>query len=80
MQHIHLIGIGGTGISAIAVVLLEQGYQVTGSDIADSTYFREVTRRGAKTVLGQDPSLATQADVIVRSSAIKDDDPEVRAA
>ncbi|HOF24764.1 MAG TPA: UDP-N-acetylmuramate--L-alanine ligase [Anaerolineaceae bacterium] len=80
MQHIHLIGIGGTGISAIAVVLLEQGYQVTGSDIADSTYFREVTRRGAKTVLGHDPSLATQADVIVRSSAIKDDDPEVRAA
>ncbi|HBG59891.1 MAG TPA: UDP-N-acetylmuramate--L-alanine ligase, partial [Anaerolineaceae bacterium] len=52
MQHIHLIGIGGTGISAIAVVLLEQGYQVTGSDIADSAYFREVTRRGAKTVLG----------------------------
>ena len=80
MQHIHLIGIGGTGISAIAVVLLEQGYQVTGSDIADSTYFREVTRRGAKTVLGHDPSLATQADVIVRSSAIKDDDPEVQAA
>ena len=80
MQHIHLIGIGGTGISAIALVLLEQGYQVTGSDIADSAYFREVTRRGAKTVLGHDPALAAQADVVVRSSAVKDDDPEVQAA
>jgi UDP-N-acetylmuramate--alanine ligase len=80
MQHIHLIGIGGTGISAIAVVLLEQGYQVTGSDIADSAYFREVTRRGAKTVLGHDPALAAQANLVVRSSAVKDDDPEVQAA
>lgn len=80
MQRIHLIGIGGTGISAIALLLLEQGYQVTGSDIADSAYFREVTRRGANTVLGHDPALAAQANVVVRSSAIKDTDPEVQAA
>ena len=52
MQHIHLIGIGGTGISAIAVVLLEQGYQVTGSDIADSAYFERSPEEALKQFSG----------------------------
>jgi len=80
MKRVHFIGIGGTGISAIALMLLERGYQVSGSDTSDSAYFQKVTERGARTIIGHDPALALQADVVVRSSAIKDDDPEVQAA
>ena len=80
MKRVHLIGIGGTGMSAIAVVLLEKGYQVSGSDLNASPYFQMVSKRGAKVVLGHEPQLALRADRIVRSSAVKDDDPEVTAA
>lgn len=80
MKKVHFIGIGGTGISAIARVLLEKGWQVSGSDLNASPYFETVTSLGANTVLGHDPALATQADLVVRSSAVKDDDPEVQAA
>ena len=80
MKKVHFIGIGGTGISAIALMLLEKGYQVSGSDVSDSIYFNAVTRQGAKTILGHDPQLAIQADLVVRSSAIRDNDPEVLAA
>lgn len=80
MKRVHLIGIGGTGMSAIAVVLLEKGNQVTGSDLTASAYFQMVSKRGAQVVLGHDPQLALQADLVVRSSAVRDDDPEVAAA
>ncbi len=80
MKTVHFIGIGGTGISAIALMLLERGLRVSGSDIVASNYFNMVTKRGAKTVLGHDPDLACMADLVVRSSAVKDDDPEVLAA
>ncbi len=80
MKRVHLIGIGGTGMSGIAVVLLEKGYQVSGSDLAASPYFQMVSKRGARVALGHDPRLALQADLIVRSSAVRDDDPEVAAA
>lgn len=77
---IHFIGIGGTGISAIALLLLERGLPISGSDMNDSRYFRAVTEHGAKTALGHHPELAMQAKMVVRSSAVKDDDPEVIAA
>ncbi len=80
MKRVHLIGIGGTGMSAIAVVLLEKGYQVSGSDLNASPYFQMVSKRGAQVVIGHDPQLALRADLVVRSSAVKDDDPEVAAA
>ena len=80
MKRVHLIGIGGTGMSAIAVVLLEKGYQVSGSDLNASPYFKLVSKRGARVILGHDPQLALQADLVVRSSAVRDDDPEVQAA
>jgi UDP-N-acetylmuramate--alanine ligase len=80
MKHIHFIGIGGTGLSAIARILLQQGYDVSGSDSYASTYYSEITRDGAKTVLGHDPKNIIGADLVVRSSAIKDDNPEVKAA
>lgn len=80
MKKVHFIGIGGTGISAIALVLLERGMPVSGTDMVESRYYKAVTQKGAFTMLGHHPELATQADVVVRSSAIPDSDPEVRAA
>ena len=80
MKKVHFVGIGGTGISAIARMLLERSWQVSGSDMNASPYFEAVTELGAHTVLGHDPDLARQADLVVRSSAVKDNDPEVMAA
>ena len=80
MRKVHFIGIGGTGISAIALLLLEKGWQVSGTDKSASRYFDAVTAKGAYTLLGHSPELALEADVIVRSSAVHDDDPEVIAA
>ena len=80
MNKVHFIGIGGTGISAIARLLLERGIQVSGTDLHASPYFEAVTRLGALTMLGHHPDLALEADIVVRSSAVKDDDPEVQAA
>ena len=80
MKKVHFIGIGGTGISAIARMLLERNWQVSGSDMNASPYFQAVTALGAQTVLGHAPELAVQADLVVRSSAVKDNDPEVIAA
>jgi UDP-N-acetylmuramate--alanine ligase len=80
MTRIHLIGIGGTGISAIARVLLEMGYAVSGSDRADSQLARELQSAGATISIGHRPENIRGADLVVRSSAIRDDNPEVRAA
>lgn len=80
MRKVHFIGIGGTGISAIALLLLEKGWQVSGTDKSASRYFDAVTAKGAHTLLGHSPELALAADMIVRSSAVRDDDPEVLAA
>jgi len=80
MRKVHFIGIGGTGISAIALLLLEKGWHVSGTDKSASRYFDAVTAKGACTLLGHSPELALAADVIVRSSAVHDDDPEVIAA
>ena len=80
MRTVHLIGIGGTGMSAIAIFLLEKGYKVTGSDKNASPYFELVLNKGAQALLGHHPELAVKADVVVRSSAVHDDDPEVQAA
>ena len=80
MKKVHFIGIGGTGISAIARMLLERNWQVSGSDMNASPYFQAVTALGAQTVLGHAPELAVQADLVVRSSAVKENDPEVIAA
>lgn len=80
MRKVHFIGIGGTGMSAIALLLLEKGWLVSGTDRSASRYFDAVTAKGACTLLGHSPELALEADLIVRSSAVRDDDPEVIAA
>ncbi len=80
MKHVHLIGIGGTGLSAIAKVLLEKGYTVSGSDRDDSPLFKSISGAGALTFLGHKPEQISGAELIIRSSAIPDDNPEVVAA
>lgn len=80
MKHIHLIGIGGTGLSAIAQVLLDKGHIVSGSDRAASPLFKAITAAGAKTFLGHAAENIVGADMVIRSSAVPDDNPEVVAA
>jgi len=80
MKHVHFIGIGGTGLSAIARVLLEKGYTVSGSDRESSPLFGAITEAGAQTFLGHSADQITGADIVIRSSAIPEDNPEVTAA
>jgi UDP-N-acetylmuramate--alanine ligase len=80
MTHIHLIGIGGSGLSAIARVLLEMGYTVSGSDRVESPFTRDLQAAGVNISIGHDPKNVRGANLVVRSSAIQNDNPEVIAA
>ncbi len=80
MTHVHMIGIGGTGISSIARVLLERGYKASGSDRVLSTLARELQSAGITIYEGHQAANIQDADLIVRSSAIPDDNVEVQAA
>ena len=80
MANIHFIGIGGSGLSAIARLLLENGDKVTGSDREMSSFAVEVQKAGATVYVGHHPRNITGADYVVRSSAIPDNNPEVVAA
>ena len=77
---IHFVGIGGIGMSGIAEVLFELGYQITGSDIAVSSNIERLKKIGIKTYIGQDSKNITDASIIVISSAIKEDNVELVAA
>lgn len=79
-NHIHLIGIGGTGLSAIAKVLLEQGHHVSGSDMHASAQTDSIAASGAVVFIGHDAVHITGADWIIQSSAVPDTNPEVIAA
>ena len=80
MEHIHFIGIGGTGLSAIAIVLLEQGYKVSGSDMMESPLSDAVEKAGGKVYIGHQAKNILGADVVIRSSAVPEDNVEVQAA
>jgi UDP-N-acetylmuramate--alanine ligase len=80
MTHVHFIGIGGSGLSAIARLLLESGYTVTGSDSVMSPFALDLQSSGVNVSVGHDARNITGADWVVRSSAIPDDNPEVAAA
>lgn len=80
MEHIHLIGIGGTGISSIARVLLEKGFTVSGSDKTLSPLAMELQKAGVTIFEGHSPENIKGADMVVRSSAILDDNVEVMEA
>jgi UDP-N-acetylmuramate--alanine ligase len=80
MAKVHFIGIGGSGLSAIARLLLERGDTVTGSDRTLSPFAIELQKAGVRVYVGHHPRNVTGADYVVRSSAIPDDNPEVNAA
>ncbi len=77
---VHFIGIGGTGLSAIARVLLENGYVVTGSDQALTPHVKSLLAEGVRVDIGHRAENVTGAQLVVRSSAIPDDNVEVVAA
>ena len=79
-HRIHFVGIGGIGMSGIAELLLNLGYTVSGSDLVDSDTIRRLRSLGAKISIGHHPANIGDADVVVYSSAVKPDNPEVRAA
>ncbi|MCA3083331.1 MAG: UDP-N-acetylmuramate--L-alanine ligase [Burkholderiales bacterium] len=80
VKHLHFIGIGGSGMSGIAEVLLNLGYSVSGSDLSDSATVKRLKSLGATVVTGHAAGNIAGADVVVTSSAVKADNPEVVAA
>src|SRR5664279_3628775 len=77
---VHFVGIGGIGMSGIAEVLANLGYTVTGSDVADSANVKRLRDKGIKVAIGHKADNIDGADVIVVSTAIKRDNPELIAA
>ena len=80
IRNIHFIGIGGSGMSGIAEVLLNLGYQVSGSDLSDSATLRRLASLGIVTHVGHEAGNVKGADAVVTSTAVKADNPEVLAA
>ncbi len=80
VNRIHLVGIGGVGMAGIAEVLLNLGYAVQGSDLKESAATRRLAALGAEITLGHRPENVGEADVVVVSTAIGVDNPEVAAA
>ena len=79
-RHIHFIGIGGAGLSALASVMLARGWRVSGSDRMPSPRLDALRRAGAEVFLGHSAEFVGDADLVVMSSAVPDDNPEVQAA
>jgi len=79
-QRIHFVGIGGIGMSGIAELLVNLGHKVTGSDLKESATTRRLAGLGAGVHIGHDADNVKGADVVVISSAVKEDNPEVQAA
>lgn len=79
-EHIHFIGIGGYGMSAIAKVMLEMGYQVSGSDLARQELTEKLAAKGAQVFIGHEAAHVKGADVVVYSTALSKDNVEMAAA
>lgn len=80
IKKIHFIGIGGTGMNGIAEVLLNQGYQISGSDLAENAAVQRLISKGATIFMGHDARNVTDVDVVVTSTAVQADNAEVLAA
>jgi len=80
IRHIHFVGIGGSGMSGIAEVLLNQGFRISGSDLGENAATRRLVDMGAQVFVGHDARYIEGADAIVTSTAVKEDNPEVVAA
>jgi UDP-N-acetylmuramate--alanine ligase len=80
VNRVHFVGIGGSGMSGIAEVMLNLGFEVTGSDLADNAPAQRLRAMGAKVHRGHAAEHVAGADAVVTSTAVKDDNPEVAAA
>ena len=80
VRHIHFVGIGGSGMSGIAEVLANLGYQVSGSDLAENAATRRLAALGVKVKIRHSSQYVNGADAVVVSSAVQADNPEVLAA
>jgi UDP-N-acetylmuramate--alanine ligase len=80
IRNIHFVGIGGSGMSGIAEVLANLGYTVSGSDIADNATTRRLAGLGLRVFTGHAADNVGEADAVVVSTAVKDDNPEVEFA
>ena len=79
-QRIHFVGIGGIGMSGIARVMLQLGYQVSGSDLKASAITQNLQELGASIYLGHQASNIKEVDTVVLSTAINESNPEVKEA
>ncbi len=80
VKRIHFVGIGGSGMSGIAEVLLNLGFEVSGSDLATGPVTDRLVGLGAKVALGHDAANVAETDAVVVSSAVRPDNPEIVAA
>jgi UDP-N-acetylmuramate--alanine ligase len=80
IRRVHFVGIGGAGMSGIAEVLANRGFEVSGSDIAESATTRRLAGLGVIVTVGHTAENVATADAVVVSTAVKDDNPEVMAA
>ncbi|MCA7013462.1 UDP-N-acetylmuramate--L-alanine ligase [Dickeya dadantii] len=80
VRHIHFVGIGGAGMGGIAEVLANEGYQISGSDLAPNAVTQQLTDLGARIYFHHRPENVNEASVVVVSSAIAADNPEIIAA
>ncbi len=80
MRRLHFVGIGGSGMNGIAQVMLNLGYRISGSDMAENAATRRLQEQGARICLGHAPENIKGVDAVVISSAIGEDNPEVAAA
>src|SRR5512143_3550304 len=80
VKRIHFVGIGGAGMSGIAEVLANQGYEVSGSDLAENAATRRLSAMGVRVTVGHAAANVAAADAVVVSTAVADDNPEVAAA
>jgi len=80
IESIHMIGVGGSGMSGLAKLLTQRGIRVTGSDVKPSAVIDSLAGVGVETWIGHRPDRITDVDVVVASSAVPDQDPELEAA
>ena len=80
IRRLHFVGIGGAGMNGIAQVMLNLGYEVSGSDLQENAATRRLTDQGAHLNIGHAAANLAGADVVVVSSAVSEDNPELIAA
>lgn len=77
LKKVHLIGIGGISMSAIAHILIQRGIGVTGSDIHDSAIIHELEDAGARVIIGHSADIIDEQDLVIYTGAVQDDNPEI---